>query len=68
MKTQSICVTSGERVCINCRHYELYYQHIPGDYGWRPTSFGMCVLHDRQRGPLRQPCKDFEKEKGCNEN
>lgn len=61
---QSICVSKREYVCINCVYYRLY--HCRGDgnvWSWQPTSHGCCILHDEQRGPLRQPCKDFEAKK-----
>ena len=61
-RTKSICVRSGTRACINCQHYRQHY--IRGDgpaWSWMPTSSGICLLHDKERGPLQQPCKEFDR-------
>lgn len=63
MTHKSICVTRGQRACINCRHYRLYHCRGDGEiWTWMPTSHGCCLLHDQERGPLRQPCRNFERE------
>ena len=49
--TKNVPVDTGEKVCLNCIWYEPYYRRS-----------GYCILRDKQRGPLCQPCKDFEKE------
>lgn len=61
-----IYVGKGERVCINCIHYDQYYRHIQlGEFTTIPSSGGFCQLHKKDRKPLCQPCKDFEQpEKG----
>ena len=62
-RNQIISVNSGERACINCIWYERYYRENRGNIQHRVlTSTGYCLLHEQQRGALRQPCKDFEKE------
>lgn len=62
--TKSISVDIGTRACVNCIWYEQYYHQNRGNIsGWVPTCFGYCLLHDRQRGALRQPCKSFETRK-----
>lgn len=60
---KSISVNRSERACINCIWYEQYYRGTRTNvYGRVPTSSGYCILHEQPRGPLRQPCRDFEKE------
>jgi hypothetical protein len=60
---QSICVEAGERVCLNCERYRLYYRKGEGGgkWVWIPTNTGFCLEHSRQRGLLMPPCRDFEK-------
>lgn len=61
--TKNIPVDTGEKVCLNCIWYEQYYRRNRGNIQmWVPTCSGYCILRDKQRGPLCQPCKDFEKE------
>lgn len=61
---KSIAVDSGKRACINCIWYEQYFRQNRGNIrAWVATSCGYCLLRDEQRGPLRQPCKDYETEK-----
>ena len=60
---KQIVVDAGEKVCLNCIWYEPYYRQNRGNIQmWVPTCSGYCILRDKQRGPLCQPCKDFEKE------
>ena len=60
---KQIVVDAGEKVCLNCIWYEPYYRRNRGNIQmWVPTCSGYCILRDKQRGPLCQPCKDFEKE------
>lgn len=59
---QSVAVNSSERVCVNCIWYEQYFRQNRGNvYGWTPTSTGYCIFNECMRGPLRQPCKYFER-------
>lgn len=61
---KSISVNSSERACINCIWYEQYYRESRTNVVMKvKTSTGYCLLHEQQRGPLRQPCREFEKEK-----
>ena len=61
--TKNVPVDTGEKVCLNCIWYEPYYRRNRGNIQmWVPTCSGYCILRDKQRGPLCQPCKDFEKE------
>ena len=63
-RTRHISVDAGVRACINCVWYEQYYHKNRGNVQtWIPTSTGHCLLHETQRGALRQPCRDFEKAK-----
>ena len=58
---KSIYVDGGERVCVNCIWYQQYFRENRGNVKMMyPTSGGCCILLNRQRGPLCQPCKDFE--------
>ncbi len=46
-------------------YYEQYFRKNRGNVVcWAPTSIGRCLLHDCERGPLRQVCKDFERMEG----
>lgn len=64
--SKSISVDSGERACINCIWYEQHYRRNRGNVQlWIPTSTGYCLLKDKQRGALRQPCEDYETEGGA---
>lgn len=62
--TQHIVVDAQMRVCINCTHYRRYYleQPVPGEAYKKmlPVGTGWCKYHGKQRGALRQPCKDYE--------
>lgn len=63
-KVRLIYVDEETRACINCAWYEQYFRQNRGNvYNWIPVDTGHCILRDCQRGPLRQACKDFEKEK-----
>lgn len=60
---KSINVDRGARACVNCIWYEQYFRHSRGNVAyWAPTTTGYCLLHEQQRGALRQPCKDYETE------
>lgn len=60
-KTRSVIVDANIRACINCIWYEQYYRENRGNiHGFVPACAGYCLLHDQSRGPLRQPCKDYE--------
>ena len=62
-RTRQISVDTNERACINCIWYERHYRLNRGNtYGYVPINSGYCLRLDKHRGPLRQPCKDFEKE------
>lgn len=61
--THSIFVDGWERACVNCIYYEQYFRRNRGNVvAWTPTSTGRCLMHDCERGALRQPCEDFERE------
>lgn len=61
-RNKSISVNRSERACINCVWDEQYYRETRTNVCGRvPTSTGYCILHEQQRGALRQPCRDFEK-------
>ncbi len=64
MTATRITIGPRERACINCTQYrQCYFESpVPGEVykTMTPVSFGYCVLHERQRGALRQPCKDYE--------
>lgn len=63
-RMKGIYVDESVRACINCIWYEQYFRKGRGNVVcWTPTGTGYCLLHDTQRGPLRQPCKEFETEK-----
>lgn len=56
-----IHVDENVRACVNCIWYEAHYRENRGNvrsFAQLPTGF--CLLHDRQRGALRQPCEDYE--------
>jgi len=58
---RSISIDRSERACINCAWYELYYRENRGNVQMMvPTCTGYCLLHEQQRGPLRQPCREYE--------
>lgn len=60
-QTKNISIDSGERACINCIWYEQHYRQNRGNVQlWIPTSTGYCLLKDKQRGALRQPCGKYE--------
>lgn len=60
-RVHTITVDTAERACINCIWYEQHFRKSRTNIaGWIPTCTGYCILHDEQRGPLRQPCKKFE--------
>lgn len=60
-KNKSINVNCKERACINCIWYEQYYRMNRGNISaWVPTSTGYCLLKDKMRGVLRQPCEKYE--------
>jgi hypothetical protein len=62
-RTRSICVDADVKACINCMWYEQYFRQNRGNIRtWVPTCSGYCLLQGKQRGPLSQPCKDFETE------
>lgn len=59
---KTITVNRDERACINCIWYEQYYRESRTNVVSKvKTSTGYCILHEQQRGALRQPCRDFEK-------
>ncbi|NCE63685.1 hypothetical protein D1159_03605 [Pseudoflavonifractor sp. 524-17] len=62
--TQQITISSKERVCINCTQYRQCWREdpVPGEVykTMTPLSFGYCILHERQRGVLYRPCRDYE--------
>ena len=59
--TKTVSIEGSERACINCIWYEQHFHQNRGNvHGWVPTSTGYCLLHARQRGALRQPCRDYE--------
>lgn len=61
---RQITVRANERVCMNCKHYERYLREadVPGESYKKLllTGTGYCLKRDKQRGALRQPCRDFE--------
>ena len=60
-KEKGINVGAGEHACINCIWYEQYYRKGRGNVlTWVPTSTGLCLLTDKMRGALKQPCKKYE--------
>lgn len=60
-RTKSISVDRNERACINCIWYEQHYRPGRGNVAtFVPTSIGHCLLDDKTRGALRQPCKRYE--------
>lgn len=62
-RTKSFYVDADAKACINCIWYEQYFRQNRGNVRmWVPTCSGYCLLRDKQRGPLCQPCKDFETE------
>ena len=64
MRATRITIGSRERACINCTQYRQCYREDPvlGEVykAMIPLSFGYCLLHEQQRGALRQPCRDYE--------
>ena len=59
---KTVAIDRSERVCANCVWYEQYYRESRTNIQCRVfTSTGYCLLHEQQRGPLRQPCRDYEK-------
>ena len=61
--SRTVVVDKEERACINCIWYEQYYRRNRGNVSsWVPTCTGYCILKDKYRGPLRQPCREFERE------
>lgn len=61
-RSTAIHVDGSARACVNCVWYEAHYRENRGNvkaFAQLPT--GNCLLHDCQRGALRQPCKDFER-------
>lgn len=64
MTATRITIGPRERACINCKQYSQCYREnpVPGEVykTMTPLSFGYCLLHERQRGALRQPCRDYE--------
>lgn len=61
--SRMVVVDKEERACINCIWYEQYYRRNRGNVAsWVPTCTGYCILKDEYRGPLRQPCCEFERE------
>ncbi len=60
-RTKWISVDRGTRACVNCIWYEQYFRKSRGNIAiWSATATGYCLLHEQQRGALRQPCKDYE--------
>ena len=63
-KTKLLTVEVEERACINCIWYEQYYRRNRGNVAsWVPTCTGYCILKDKYRGPLHQPCREFERDR-----
>ena len=61
MPSRSININGSERACVNCIWYEQYFRQSRSNIqSWVPVSKGFCLLHEQQRGPLRQPCRDYE--------
>lgn len=62
--TKQIIIGAGERVCLNCQHYDRYLREmdVPGESYKKltVTSTGYCMVLGRQRGALRRPCRDYE--------
>lgn len=59
--TQSISIDRSMRACINCIWFEKHYRENRGNLQmYVPISTGYCLLHEQQRGTLRQPCKNYE--------
>ena len=62
-KDKEIRVDKGVRACINCIWYEQFSRRGRGSVAfWEPTCYGFCLLRDKLRGPLCQPCREFERE------
>lgn len=62
-RSKVIYVDQSVRACVNCIWYEAHYRENRGNvktFAQLPT--GGCLLHDCQRGALRQPCQDYETE------
>lgn len=62
-RSKVIHVDQGVRACVNCIRFEAHYRENRGNvktFAQLPT--GGCLLHDCQRGALRQPCQDYETE------
>lgn len=59
--TKVVYIEGSERACVNCIWYDPYYHENRGNiYGRVWASFGYCLQCKKQRGALRQPCKDYE--------
>ncbi len=60
-QSKAITVDEKTRACINCEWYEQYFRKNRGNVSaWIPTDCGYCILKDRRRKPLAQPCKEFD--------
>ncbi len=60
-RTKVLYVDEDVRACINCIWYEPHYRENRGNIrAFCQLTTGTCLKQDRQRGALRQPCKDYE--------
>ena len=62
-RSKLLYVDADVRACVNCIWYEQYYRKNRGNVSsWVATSTGYCLLNDEKRGPMRQPCRSYERE------
>ena len=63
-RTKSISVDKGVPACINCIWFEQHFRPNRGNIAaFVPLSTGYCLLRDKSRGTLEEPCKRYETEK-----
>lgn len=59
-----VSVEASARACLNCQYFDQYYHKNRGNIAtWIPTDTGYCLLKECRRGAMRQPCKEFLKNK-----
>ncbi len=61
-RPRMVSVDEGLRVCVNCAYYEQYFRRNRGNVAtYVGVGAGYCLLKDKEKRPLDQPCKCFEK-------
>ena len=60
-----INIEDKEEVCANCKHYNLHYVNMQGQFGigFMPINYGHCVFPRVKDRKPSDTCDKFEGEK-----